>query len=81
MNAEDAVAYAIARVVARKALTEMGGSRMPYLAQEKRVDEMAREMVPDLIGEAKAAIEAHNAFQVNVAKTAWTSGLAGKLAP
>lgn len=58
MNKIDAVAYAIARVIARKAIAEVGGPALPYLAQEKRLDEMAREMIPDLVEEAKAAITA-----------------------
>ena len=61
MNKTDTVAYAIARVIARKAMAEIGGAQMPYLAQERRIDEMAREMVPDLVEEAKAAMEAMRA--------------------
>lgn len=58
MSKADAVAYAIARVIARKAIAEIGGNPLPYLAQERRLDEMAREMIPDLVEEAKAAIMA-----------------------
>lgn len=75
MSKIDAVAYAIARVIARKAIAEVGGPALPYLAQEKRLDEMAREMIPDLIHEATAAIEAVTAFGEGAAKPDWMSQL------
>lgn len=54
-----AVAKAIGRVIARRTAAEAPAfARMPYLAREAKMDEMAAAVAEDLIEEAAAAIAA-----------------------